>query len=179
MNKIFITGICGFLGSHLAHYFQSLGYKVYGVDNLSRKGSKKNLKILRNKGVKIFILDLAKSDLSRFFKKKIIFKAIIHCASLTSVLDGTNKNSTDFNILYKDIVDYLKELISTYNPSKTYVCIDGIAPISKIKQQRMRRFKSKLLYKQQSFIKKKYELKQLDWDSNCITPGTLFMIGLN
>ena len=110
MNKIFITGICGFLGSHLAHYFQSLGYKVYGVDNLSRKGSKKNLKVLRNKGVKIFILDLAKSDLSKFFKKKIIFKALIHCASLTSVLDGTNKNSTE--LVYKN------NLLSTLNSLK-------------------------------------------------------------
>ena len=39
MQRIFITGVCGFLGSNLASYFQSLGYQVYGIDNLSRKGS--------------------------------------------------------------------------------------------------------------------------------------------
>ena len=46
MKRIFITGICGFLGSNLANYFQSQGYKVYGIDNLSRKGSEKNFNIL-------------------------------------------------------------------------------------------------------------------------------------
>jgi UDP-glucose 4-epimerase len=32
--KIFITGIAGFLGSHLAEYFINQGHKVSGVDNL-------------------------------------------------------------------------------------------------------------------------------------------------
>jgi len=72
MNRIFITGICGFLGSHLANYFQSLGYKVYGIDNLSRKGSKKNFKILRNNGVKVFKKDLMKLNHTKLFKKKIL-----------------------------------------------------------------------------------------------------------
>lgn len=34
MNSIYITGIAGFLGSHLADKFLSLGYKVSGCDNL-------------------------------------------------------------------------------------------------------------------------------------------------
>ena len=54
MNKIFITGVCGFVGFNLANYFQSSGYRVYGIDNLSRKGTEKNLKLLRNNGVKVF-----------------------------------------------------------------------------------------------------------------------------
>ena len=49
MNRIFITGICGFLGSNLANYFQSLGIKVYGIDNLTRKGSEKNFNLLIKK----------------------------------------------------------------------------------------------------------------------------------
>tara|TARA_Y100000590_G_scaffold63078_1_gene67669 strand:- start:12916 stop:13953 length:1038 start_codon:yes stop_codon:yes gene_type:complete len=100
MQRIFITGICGFLGSNLANYFQSLGYKVYGIDNLSRKGSKKNFYLLKKDGIKVFKGDLTKKLKKTFFKKKINFQAFIHCAALTSVLDGTNKNSSEF--LYKN-----------------------------------------------------------------------------
>ena len=32
--KIFITGVAGFLGSHLADRMIELGYDVIGVDNL-------------------------------------------------------------------------------------------------------------------------------------------------
>ena len=32
--RIFITGMAGFLGSHLADEFLSLGHEVIGVDNL-------------------------------------------------------------------------------------------------------------------------------------------------
>ena len=32
--KVFITGIAGFLGSHLADHFLSMGWDVSGVDNL-------------------------------------------------------------------------------------------------------------------------------------------------
>lgn len=32
--KIFITGVAGFLGSHLADRMLELGYDVVGIDNL-------------------------------------------------------------------------------------------------------------------------------------------------
>lgn len=40
--KIFITGVAGFLGAHLADRMISLGHKVVGVDNL-KGGSKENV----------------------------------------------------------------------------------------------------------------------------------------
>ena len=54
MKKIFITGICGFVGSSLASFFHQKNYKVCGIDNLSRSGSFKNF---LKKGVYIFALD--------------------------------------------------------------------------------------------------------------------------
>ena len=42
MRKIFITGICGFVGSSLASFFYQKNYQVSGIDNLSRN-RKKNI----------------------------------------------------------------------------------------------------------------------------------------
>ena len=41
--NVFITGIAGFVGSHLAKHLQDRGARVFGIDNLST-GSAKNLK---------------------------------------------------------------------------------------------------------------------------------------
>ena len=97
MNRIFITGICGFLGYNLANYFQLLGNKVYGIDNLTRKGSEKNFNLLKNNGVKVFKGDLVKLKKFKLFKNNINFQAFIHCAALTSILDGTNNTDLAFS----------------------------------------------------------------------------------
>ena len=53
INRVFITGSCGFIGFHLSLYFLSKGYKVYSIDNLndyySVKLKKKRLNILKRK----------------------------------------------------------------------------------------------------------------------------------
>ena len=102
MKRIFITGICGFVGSNLASYFQSLGYKIYGIDNLLRKGTDKNYETLKKNGAVIFKKNLSKLKNFNFLNKKLNFEAILHCAALTSVLDGTNSNSEEF--LYRNNV---------------------------------------------------------------------------
>ena len=136
MRRIFITGICGFLGSNLANYYQSLGYKVYGIDNLHRKGTIKNFKFLKSNGVTIFKKDLSKLKNLNFFKKKLKFECVIHCAALTSVLDGVNNNSINF--LYKNnllstlyslkICKYLKSRFIFISSSRIY----GISKIKKL-----------------------------------------------
>ena len=59
-------------------------------------------------------------------------------------------------------------------PTKVYIAVDGVVPMAKIKQQRMRRFKSVW------WAEKEYEMgvrkRGVDrWDTNTITPGTAYM----
>ena len=60
------------------------------------------------------------------------------------------------------------------SPPCVYIAVDGVVPMAKIKQQRMRRFKSVW------WIEKEYEMGvrkpgEERWDTNAITPGTDFM----
>ena len=48
-KKILITGGCGFIGTNLAIYLKKFNYEVSTLDNLFRKGSKYNLKLLNVK----------------------------------------------------------------------------------------------------------------------------------
>lgn len=43
VDRILITGGAGFIGSNTADYFASKGHMVYVIDNLTRKGTEKNL----------------------------------------------------------------------------------------------------------------------------------------
>jgi 5'-3' exonuclease len=84
-----------------------------------------------------------------------------------------NKNSKKYNKkneLFEMIGNYIDKLITIVKPNKRVVlAIDGVAPISKICQQKSRRFKS--------------SIENIDsievFDSNSITPGTKFMDNLS
>ncbi len=56
--KILITGGCGFVGTNLALFLYSKNYKIDCLDNLSRKGSKYNLKLLRDKKIRNYNFDI-------------------------------------------------------------------------------------------------------------------------
>jgi len=72
---------------------------------------------------------------------------------------------------------YIDELIRYSKPKKlVYIAVDGVAPLAKIKQQRIRRYKA---YKDTQIfneLKHKYN-KEItnDWSNVVITPGTKFM----
>lgn len=73
-NKVFITGVAGFLGSHLADHLINLGFDVVGVDNLLG-GDLKNI----NKKI-----DFHNADCQDFDKINKIMKGsqyVYHCAA--------------------------------------------------------------------------------------------------
>merc|ERR1711871_1674310 len=81
------------------------------------------------------------------------------------------------NKMMNQVIEYIDELINYVDPKKVvYLAIDGVAPIAKIKQQRMRRFKS--VHDRELFnnIKRKHN-KEISnfWNNSAITPGTVFM----
>ena len=60
--KILITGGCGFVGTNIALFLnKKKGLSIYSLDNLSRKGSKYNLKLLKENKIKNFKIDISNS----------------------------------------------------------------------------------------------------------------------
>ena len=88
---------------------------------------------------------------------------------------------TDFEKkIYKEINLYLDKLINIVNPNKLiYLAIDGVAPRAKMEQQRVRRYRSIKIAKMENEIYNKHNVSKILFDTNCITPGTIFMYKLS
>lgn len=73
--------------------------------------------------------------------------------------------------IYHSIYENINNIIALFNPKKTYIAFDGVAPLAKMHQQRERRYKS--------YITKNILNKPQIFNTNSITPGTIFMNELN
>ena len=96
--KIFISGICGFVGSTLAHGLLDnvASREIIGLDNLSRAGSPLNLETLRKRGVKFRHGDLrCASDLEAIGK----IDWIIDTAANPSVLAGVDGTTSSRQLI--------------------------------------------------------------------------------
>ncbi len=100
--NILVTGGCGFVGTNVCLYLNNKDYKVSSLDNLSRKGSRYNLGLLKKKKIKNY-----KIEISNFKKYKSLpkFDLIIDCCAEAAV--EVSKKNTDkvFNT----------NLVGTYN----------------------------------------------------------------
>lgn len=85
--------------------------------------------------------------------------------------------------IFQDIFHYLSILFQIIKPKKLFfMAIDGVAPRAKMNQQRGRRFRSaREAEKLEEDAKEKGEVLPTEkrFDSNCITPGTVFMARLH
>lgn len=59
-------------------------------------------------------------------------------------------------------------------PPEVFLAVDGVVPLAKIKQQRLRRFKSAWLVEEERRLGLRVD-NGVSWDTNSITPGTAFM----
>ncbi|KYM94136.1 PREDICTED: 5'-3' exoribonuclease 1 [Cyphomyrmex costatus] len=85
-------------------------------------------------------------------------------------------------MIFKNIFHYIEVLFNMIRPQKLFfMAIDGVAPRAKINQQRGRRFRAAKDAEVQEAKAKAKGIpipKEKRFDSNCITPGTLFMAKL-
>jgi CDP-paratose 2-epimerase len=92
--KVLISGVCGFVGSHLARYLMEShdGITIVGIDNLARSGSETNRLSLKRLGVQMIHGDIRMaSDLDTL----PIADWVIDAAAQPSVLSGRDgKTST-------------------------------------------------------------------------------------
>ena len=115
--KILITGGCGFVGSNLCIFLKNSGFKVFSLDNLSRKGSeinKKRIEIKKNKNFKFDISD----------KKKIKllpkFDFIIDCCAEPSV-EASRKSSKDAIRVFKTNLEGTLNILLKCNKDKSNI----------------------------------------------------------
>ncbi len=109
---------------------------------------------------------------------------LIHPIARKTYMNNLNLISTNLELLeskiINEIIQYIKLLINQINPLTTiYIAIDGVAPMAKIKHQRMRRFKAIYDKKYMESIATKHnKVYQQEWNTSAITPGTIFMDNL-
>ncbi|MFN3411143.1 MAG: NAD-dependent epimerase/dehydratase family protein [Exilispira sp.] len=112
MGKILITGINGFIGSNLAHYFIEKGFIVYGTIR-----SKSNLSLLEDLNVNTIICDLNE------IKEEVFpddFDYIIHCAAAVS--DFISEQKAKKNI-YQVTVNLYEKVIKMQKSIKKLIYI--------------------------------------------------------
>jgi len=107
------------------------------------------------------------------------YNSLIHpCAQEIIKIKEVEKDYNE-KFLEDDIIEnciiYTRYIINVVGAKNVYIMIDGVAPRAKMNQQRERRYKTHFLKKLDKLEEKEIETKYLEWDSNKITPGTLFM----
>jgi 5'-3' exonuclease len=76
--------------------------------------------------------------------------------------------------LIDEIIRYVVYVWNQTGKAKeVFLALDGVVPMAKIKQQRLRRFKSVWLAEEEKNAGIRENVP--NWDTNCITPGTGFM----
>ena len=106
----------------------------------------------------------------------IDFNGIIHNVAqdvIRRYKDATKAAATvsDKDRIESEIIsgvwERIKYYVENYKAAKYLICADGVAPLAKMFQQRKRRYLN--------IYKNTLDNVAITWDTNAITPGTLFM----
>jgi len=81
--------------------------------------------------------------------------------------------------MYQAVCNYLENIMKYTKPKKVlYIAVDGVAPLAKMKQQRIRRFKTVQDRRELDKIDRNHNRVISKFDFNMISPGTKFMLEL-
>ena len=124
-RSILITGGAGFIGINSARFFLKKNFKVFIVDNFSRKGNYQNIKSIKKEKIKKKNLKVIKIDIKN--KKKIFFHIkkinpdiILHLAGQVAVTTSVINPELDFN---SNILGTFNVLEACRNYSKNTIFI--------------------------------------------------------
>ena len=104
----------------------------------------------------------------------LIYYCIPHVEIFMTCKEYKASSLVDATDIYEDaliqlvilhLTDVVREIGGPHN--NVFIAIDGVVPMAKMRQQRLRRFKS--------VWEKEYKKENTRWDTNAITPGTVFM----
>jgi CDP-paratose 2-epimerase len=99
LNKILITGGCGFIGANYTDRLLARGERVVVFDNLSRRGSEKNAEWLREKyGARFELIRADIRDARAIADAAREADAIFHFAAQVAVTTSVADPRTDFEI---------------------------------------------------------------------------------
>ena len=110
--KILITGGAGFIGSNAADYYLSKGNKVVVVDNLSRKGTEKNLKWLQTRypTMTFYRTDIRKGKNVTEIVKDEKPDAVLHLAAQVAVTTSVQDPIVDKEINLDGTINVLESV---------------------------------------------------------------------
>ena len=158
--KILITGGCGFVGSNLCIFLKKKKYKITSLDNLSRKGSKYNLELLKKKKIKNLKIDIQNyKKISKLPK----YDLIIDCCAEAAVEVSKNQIDRVINTNLIGTINILKK-VKKDKSKIIFLSSSRINPINEI---------NKILNKKN--LNKKISLnKSFNEDSSIIGPKTIY-----
>ena len=164
--------------------------KVMGVPGLFANLKKKYQNIIKRKIINTDKLDISTLDHNNdintlkpyllFFDFNCLMHPICHLLwKEYSSKNIDNYENFEQKIMVKSL-EYLEKVVEYADPSICAIFIDGVCPMSKMAQQRQRRFASIIDKEIMNDIRKKNKINEENYyDTNSITPGTLFMDKFN
>ncbi|MCK5706722.1 MAG: SDR family NAD(P)-dependent oxidoreductase [Candidatus Aureabacteria bacterium] len=121
--RVLITGGAGFIGCNTTERFIKKGHEVIILDNLSRKGSEKNLKYLKTlkTNLDFYQMDICNFEvIDKFFKSRGPFDLIIHLAAQVAVTTSVKEPREDFEINAYGTFNLL-EACRKYSPESFFI----------------------------------------------------------